>query len=196
MAKTIEDVEQLLAERGYACRRMSGQCVQTQLPTEAYVNREGRKAIDVQILIDEQHGCLTMDTPWAFDSHKAEHKEAMLTCLLTASGQSPMVKTQLDPADGEVRLRVDCRLGTAGVDGDDVFTLLSLIPAFADRWYPHIKSAMEKGTFDASGSLRQANDDRFAAIASRCGGINRLEALFRMQERRKGPPPGTDPSSN
>lgn len=33
MAKTIEDVEQLFTERGYACRRMSGQCVQTDKAT-------------------------------------------------------------------------------------------------------------------------------------------------------------------
>ena len=144
------------------------------------------KSIDVQIAIDEQHGCLTMDTPWAFDSRQAEHKEAMLACLLAASGRSPMVKTQLDPADGEVRLRVDCRIGAAGVDGDDVCTLLSLLPAFADRWYPHIKSAMEKGSFDPGGGQPAESSRRLEAIARRAGGVNRLAALLRMRHGKIG----------
>jgi hypothetical protein len=197
MAKTLDDFERLLAARGYPCRRFHDVCVITQLPTTAYTNRSGSKSIDVHLAIDVQNHCLTMDTPWAFDSRQAEHKEAMLTCLLAASARSPLVKTLLDPADGEVRLRVDCRLGANGIDGDELLSMLSLIPAFADRWYPHIKDAMEKGHFDASGRQRSANDDRLESLARRCGGINRLEALFRMQSRdRRQGGSGGEPSAN
>lgn len=120
----------------------------------------------------------------------------MLACLLAASGRSPLVKTQLDPEDGEVRLRVDCRCGTDGVEADNVLHMLSLIPAFADRWYPHIKNAMEKGTFDAAGPQPTAVDDTLAGIARRAGGVNRLTALLRMHGRRGPGAPGGDPSPN
>jgi len=197
MAKTIEDVERLLTARGFPCTRVPERGVLTQFPTEAYVNLAGKKAIDVEIAIDEANACLTMDTPWAFDSRQAAHTEAMLACLLAASGQSPLVKTQLDPKHGEVRLRVDCPLGAEGVGGEDMLMLLSLLPAFADRWYPHIKSAMEKGDFDLSGARRSDNDDRLGALAKRAGGINRLEVLLRLNRRRPpSGPPSTDPSAN
>ncbi|MFM7208034.1 MAG: hypothetical protein ACKO4T_15340 [Planctomycetaceae bacterium] len=196
MAKTLDDLERLLTGRGYPCRRVNDSCVVTQLPTRAYTNRAGAKAIDVQLAFDRQNGCLTMDTPWAFDSKQATHKEAMLACLLAASGRSPLVKTQLDPKDGEVRLRVDCRLGADGVKSDDVLTMLSLIPAFADRWYPHIKNAMDKGLFDADGPPRSESDERLESIARRCGGINRLESLLRMRREGRSGPRGTDPSAN
>ena len=170
MAKTLDDLEKLLTARGYPCKRIFDVCVLTQLPTKAYTSlRTGTKSIEVQLAFDAQHHCLTMDTPWAFDSRLAAHKEAMLACLLAASGKSPLVKTQLDPEEGEVRLRVDCRLGADGVDGDDLITMLALIPAFADRWYPHIKDAMEKGFFDAAGSQRSPPNEKLEARARRAG---------------------------
>ncbi len=199
MAKTLDDLEQLLTTRGYPCKRIFDVCVLTQLPTKAYTSlRTGAKSIEVQLAFDERNGCLTMDTPWAFDCKQAAHKEAMLACLLAASGKSPLVKTQLDPEEGEVRLRVDCRLGADGVDGDDLITMLSLIPAFADRWYPHIKDAMEKGFFDAAGSQRSPNDEKLESLAKRCGGINRIEALLRQRSRgdKRRPADGGNPSAN
>jgi hypothetical protein len=198
MAKTLDDLEQLLTARGYPCKRIFDVCVLTQLPTKAYTNlRTGTKSIDVQLAFDDKNNCLTMDTPWAFDCKQAAHKEAMLACLLAASGKSPLVKTQLDPDKGEVRLRVDCRLGADGVNSDDLITMLSLIPAFADRWYPHIKDAMDEGFFDAAGSQRTANDSKLESLARRCGGVNRLAALLRQRNRgdRPGPAAG-DPSPN
>jgi hypothetical protein len=116
MTKTLDDLEKLLTARGYPCKRILDVCVLTQLPTKAYTSlRTGTKSIEVQLAFDDRNHCLTMDTPWAFDSRQAVHKEAMLACLLAASGKSPLVKTQLDPEEGEVRLRVDCRLGADGV---------------------------------------------------------------------------------
>jgi len=98
----------------------------------------------------------------------------------------------------EVRLRVDCRLGANGVDGDDMIQMLGLIPAFADRWYPHIKDAMEKGFFDAAGSQRSPHDEKLESVAKRCGGINRIEALLRQQRRKDRPEPsgGSEPLVN
>jgi len=197
MAKTLEDVERLLTGNGFPCSRIPEVCVFTQLPTKAYTNRKGRKAIEVCLEFDEENRCLTMDTPWAFDSKQAEHTEAMLACLLAASAQSPLVKTQLDPEDGEVRLRIDCRLGADGVDGAELLSMLSLIPAFADRWYPHIKDAMEKGRFDASGPQRSEAEERLEAIARRSGGVNRIAVLLRFHGRRDRPgPAGGEPSTN
>ena len=197
MAKTLDDLERLLTAQGFPCKRLHDVCVVTQLPTKAYENPRGGRTIEVCLAFDEPNRCLTMDTPWAFDSKRAEHKEAMLACLLAASGRSPLVKAQLDPADGEVRLRVDCRLGADGVDGEELLSMLSLIPAFADRWYPHIKDAMEKGHFDAAGRQRSEGEERLMALARRCGGVNRIEALLRLQKRpgRQGPAEG-DPSAN
>jgi hypothetical protein len=199
MTKTLDDLEKLLTARGYPCKRILDVCVLTQLPTKAYTSlRTGTKSIEVQLAFDDRNHCLTMDTPWAFDSRQAVHKEAMLACLLAASGKSPLVKTQLDPEEGEVRLRVDCRLGADGVDGDDLIAMLGLIPAFADRWYPHIKDAMEKGLFDAAGSQRSPNDERLESLARRCGGVNRIEALLRQRTRgpKRRPEDGRDPTTN
>jgi len=181
MASTLDDLEAILASKGYPCRRVYDVCVVTRMPTAAYMNSAGARTIDVQLAFDRENDCLTIDTPWAFDSRRAAHKEAMLTCLLAASAKSPLVKTQLDPDDGEVRLRVDCRCGSDGVATDDVVQMLSLIPRFADRWYPHIKSAMEKGSFDPGGGQPSAAAGRLEAIAKRAGGVNRLAALLRMR---------------
>lgn len=181
MAKTLDELQAILTAQGYECRKISDICLHTKIATKAYTNAEGHKSIAVLLAFDHANECLTIDTPWAFDSKQAAHKEAMLACLLAASGRSPLVKTQLDPEDGEVRLRVDCRLGADGVDGEDLFTMLSLIPAFADRWFPHIKDAMQKGFFDATGRQREASDERLESLARRCGGVNRIEALLRMR---------------
>jgi len=185
MAKTLAELKAVLEDKGYACRRIFDLCVLTEIPTRAYTNAKGGKSIEVQLAFDEKNCCLTIDAPWAFDSKQAAHKEAMLTCLLSASAKSPLVKTQLDPTAGEVRLRVDCCCGREGVEANDVVRMLSLIPEFADRWYPHIKNAMEKGFFDPTGGggPTAPAESRLGSIARRAGGINRLEALLRMRHR-------------
>lgn len=183
MARTLDDLQQLLTARGYPCRKVFDAFVVTTCPTRDYTNPAGTRSIEVHLGFDEKHGCLTLHAPWAFDSRQAAHKEAMLACLLTAAGGSPMVKTQLDPEDGEVRLRIDCRLGDDGVAGDDVLQMLGLIPAFADRWYPHIKDAMDKGEFDTAAARLSATDDRLGSIARRAGGVNRIAALMRAWKR-------------
>lgn len=192
MASTLADLEAILMAKGYPCQRVHDLCVVTRLPTTSYVNAAGARTIHVQLAFDRENSCLTIDTPWAFDSRRAAHKEAMLACLLAASARSPLLKTQLDPDDGEVRLRVDCRCGSDGVAAEDVVQMLSLIPRFADRWYPHIKSAMEKGAFDPGGGQPAEESRRLEAVARRAGGVNRLAALLRMRYgdgRNGGPKP-------
>lgn len=190
MAKNLDDLERLLNERGYPCKRIHDVCVLTQLPTKSYRSPTGARSIEVQLAFDAGNGCLTLDTPWAFDSSTAIHKEAMLACLLAASAKAPLVKTQLDPDAGEVRLRIDCRLGADGVKGDEVLSMLSLIPAFADRWYPHIKDAMEKGRFDAAGTQRSGDEEKCDSLQRCCGGVNRIAALVAAWKRHGGGPAG------
>jgi len=182
MARTLDELETLLTQSGYPCRRIDDRCVMTEMPTTSYTNARGRQSIRVHLAFDTKNRCLTLDTPWAFDSRNAPHREAMLACLLFASAKSPLVKTQLDPTIGEIRLRVDCLCGTEGIEREEVLRMLSLIPECADRWYPHIKNAMEKGTFDFAGGKASAEQARLESIARRAGGINRLATLLWLRD--------------
>ncbi|NBW95756.1 MAG: hypothetical protein EBR28_03255 [Planctomycetia bacterium] len=64
MAKTLEDLQKILSDKGYPCRRILDLCVMAELPTQTCTNAKGAKTIEVQITFDEKKGCLTMDTPW------------------------------------------------------------------------------------------------------------------------------------
>lgn len=197
MARTLDELESLLKSRGMPCQRIQDRCLRTELPTKAYTSPKGDRTIAIHLAFDSTNDCLTIDTPWAFDSKRAAHKEAMLACLLSASAKTPLVKTQLDPTAGEVRLCVDCRCGRDGVETDAILKVLALIPEVADRWYPQIKNAMEKGFFDVGGSPRAVADERLAALARRAGGTNRIAALLAAMKRRGGgPPAGDDASAN
>ena len=195
MAKSLDEIALILKAHGYPCRREAEACVKTEIPTRAYKNVAGARSITVHLAFDEANGCLTVDAPWAFDSNKAAHKEAMYACLMAASAETPLVKTQLHPADGEVRLRVDHFAGREGVPAEGVLRSLSLIPVFADRWYPLVRDAMEKGRFDQS-KLTKAEAatsgdgprERLAAGIARAGGINRVRALLRARRRRGDTP--------
>lgn len=195
MAKTLDDLEHLLTSDGYQCHRVYDEYIRTQLPTNSYTNPAGRRSLAVHIAFDNKANCLTMDTPWAFDASRAIHKEAMLACLLVATGRSPLVKAHLDPDHGEVRLRIDCHVGAEGVREEEVLQMLPLLPAFADRWYPHIKDAMDKGGFDPAGTQVSPERERLESLARRCGGVNRIAALLRAStpDRKRtaeGDPPG------
>jgi hypothetical protein len=57
---------------------------------------------------------------------------------------------------------------------------------FADRWYPHIKDAMEKGDFDPSKPAKSEPESprtSLVAVCERAGGINRVKALLRIRSR-------------
>jgi len=214
MAPRLEDLEKILAANGIACDRSGDFALTARIPTKLYKDSSGKRQIQVMIRMDDAAHCLVMETLWAFDTKQTVHKEAMLTCLMGAAFRTPLIRTQHDPRDGEVRLRVDSILGEEGISGENVVRLVQAIPAFADTWYPEIKNAMTKGTFDLDRPTKQAarptavDDGRLAEIASRAGGVNRLKALlaFRDANRRAAPEPdaddsgppeaGTDPSRN
>ena len=208
MTKTLDDLEKLLTARGYPCKRILDVCVLTQLPTKAYTSlRTGTKSIEVQLAFDDRNHCLTMDTPWAFDSRQAVHKEAMLSCLLGEVAKSPLVRPQYDAEAGEVRLRVDGLLDghlEGGVSPGNVVTMLQALPAFADSVYLQLSAVMRTDAVEPSPlpspapalAPEPSRERRLADIARRAGGVNRLAALFRMQERRRKEGGGEGPSRN
>lgn len=150
MLKTLEQVEGLLKSKGYATTRLHDVIVATTVTTQTYTNNSGDKALQIVITFDKGADCLAVEVLRAFDLRKTVHKEATLSCLLTATARAPLLRTSLDPADGEIRLRIDCPCGARGARDGDLLKAVSLLPWFADNISPHISSAMEKGSFDPS----------------------------------------------
>jgi len=150
MLRNLEQVEGLLKTNGYTTTRLLDVIVATTVNTKTYTNTSGEKAIELMITFDRGGDCLAVEVLRAFDLRKTVHKEATLACLLTASARAPLLRTSLDPADGEIRLRVDCPCSTHGARDSDLLKAVSLLPWFADNISPHISAAMEKGSFDAN----------------------------------------------
>lgn len=204
MANTIDDIERLIRAKGLEVERLpDADVLSARLPTKAYKDSSGRRLLEIRIHVDAEHNCLVMDAPWAFDSRKAVHKEAMLSCLLGEVGKSPLVRPQYDPKGGEVRLRVDGLLDghlEGGVSPGNVVAMLEALPAFADSVYPALSSVMRadgpEPATQAQPAREPSREQRLADIARRAGGVNRLAALFRMQERRRKEGGGETPSAN
>jgi hypothetical protein len=131
MLKNLEQVEGLLKTKGYTTTRPFGVIVTTTVITNTYTNTSGEKAIDIVITFDKVADCLAVEVIRAFDLRKTVHKEATLSCLLTATAQAPLLRTSLDPADGEIRLRIDCPCGARGARDGDLLRAVSLLPWFA-----------------------------------------------------------------
>ncbi len=148
MLRNLEQVESLLKTNGYSTTRLLDVIVATTVGTKTYTNDSGEKAIEIMITFDRGGDCLAVEVLRAFDLRKTVHKEATLTCLLTAAARAPLLRTSLDPADGEIRLRVDCPCSVHGARDGDLLKAVSLLPWFADNISPHISAAMEKGSFD------------------------------------------------
>jgi len=148
MLRNLEQVEGLLKANGYTTTRLLDVIVATTVGTKTYTNDSGEKAIEIMITFDRGGDCLAVEVLRAFDLRKTVHKEATLACLLTATARAPLLRTSLDPADGEIRLRVDCPCSIHGARDGDLLKAVSLLPWFADNITPHISAAMEKGSFD------------------------------------------------
>lgn len=149
MAKTLDDLQNLLARHGYTCERMVDVIVATTVPTTVYKNPAGANNLEILLTIDRPNNCVAVEVLRAFELHDDAHKEAVLTCLLTATGRTPLLRTSLEP-EGAVRLRIDCSLGKNGARVGDVLQAVALLPSFVDAWYPQMTSAMQLGKFDAN----------------------------------------------
>ena len=206
MANTIDDIQRLITAKGLHVERLPD-ALSAYLPTKAYKDSAGRCQLKVRIHVDTQNNCLVMDAPWAFDSRKTVHKEAMLSCLLGEVGKLSLVRPQYDAEAGEVRLRVDGLLDghlEGGVSPGNVVTMLQALPAFADSVYLQLSAVMRTDAIEPSPQPSPApapapgpsREQRLADIARRAGGVNRLAALFRMQERLRKEGGGDGPSRN
>lgn len=148
MLRNLDQVEGLLKANGYTTTRLLDVIVATTVGTKTYTNDSGEKAIEIMITFDRGGDCLAVEVLRAFDLRQTVHKEATLACLLTATARAPLLRTSLDPADGEIRLRVDCPCSVHGARDGDLLKAVLLLPWFADNISPHISAAMEKGSFD------------------------------------------------
>lgn len=149
MAKTLDDLQNLLTSHGYSCQRMLDVIVATTVATKVYKNTAGQHALEILLSIDRPNDCVAVEILQAFDLRNTDHKEATLRCLMTASGRTPLLRPALEP-EGTIRIRVDCPCDAAGARDLDVLRALAVLPSFADLWYPQVTSAMQQGRFDPS----------------------------------------------
>ena len=150
MPKTIDDLHALLTGHGYICERPLDMIVATTITTQVYKSPAGEKALEILLTFDNANACVAIEILHAFDLKKAAHREATLACLMAASFRTPLLRPSLDPADGEIRMRIDCPCGADGARDRDVLTALALLPSFVEAWYPQVAAAMQKGKFDAN----------------------------------------------
>jgi hypothetical protein len=149
MPKTLDDLQNLLTAHGYACKRLVDVIVATTVPTKIYRNPAGEKALEIYLTIDRPNDCVAVEVMRAFELRETAHKEAVLACLMTATGRTPLLRPALEP-EGTVRLRIDCTCGRNGARDGDVLRAVALLPSFVDAWYPQVSSALQLGQFDAN----------------------------------------------
>lgn len=148
MAKTLDDLQTLLTGHGYACEQMLDVILATRLETKTYKNPAGENTLEILLTFDKLNDCVAVEVLRAFDLKAAKHREATLACLMAASFRTPLLRPSLDPADGEIRLRVDCQCGDQGASDRHVLTAIELLRSFVEAWHPQVDSAMQKGKFD------------------------------------------------
>jgi len=186
MAKTLDDLQNLLTGHGYTCEPMLDLILATRVETKTYKNPSGENTLEITLTLDKANNCVVVEVLRAFDLKAAKHREATLACLMTASFRTPLLRPSLDPADGEIRLRIDCPCGDDGARDQDVLTALALLPSFVEAWYPQVAAAMQKGKFDANEvahiNLSRINDSSPATPAAQpsspsLGSLMRAAAL-------------------
>ena len=148
MAKTIDDLQTLLTGHGYTCEQMLDVVLATRLETKTYKNPSGENTLEILLTFDRPNDCVAVEVLRAFDLKAAKHREATLACLMAAAFRTPLLRPSLDPADGEIRLRVDCQCGDQGASDRHVLTALELLRSFVEAWHPQVDAAMQKGKFD------------------------------------------------
>jgi hypothetical protein len=187
MAKTLDDLQTLLTAHGFACEQMLDSILATKLPTENYKNPAGENSLEVYISFDRLNQCVAVETLKAFDLEKAEYREAMLRCLMTATARTPLLRPGLEP-EGDIRLRVDCPCDSHGAHDGDVLKALLLLHSFADAWFTQITAAMHKGKFDAT-AVAHLN---LARIATH---LNEQKPSAEPDQNTKPSPAPTEPES-
>lgn len=192
---SLDEIERCLRAHGYPCRTIAGETVATEFPTEEYVNRDGGRSLLVHVSLAEAGGMLVIDAPAAFDLDRSPHREAALACLQAASARTAIVKVHLDPVHGDIRFRADCLIGEQGLAAADMLRLFALVATAADRWHPEIRAALDEGAVTAGPCPVAVEKQKLRSLARRAGGVNRLEALFRIQEQRR-PEQGAEPPSS
>lgn len=160
MPKTIDEVQSLLTRHGYTCELMLDVIVATQVDTKVYKSPGGDSNLQILLTFDKPNLCLAVESLRAFDLRKVAHREAALSCIMTATARTPLLRPSLEPEDN-IRLRVDCTVGPDGANDDDVLRAIAILPCFADAWFEQITRAMELGKFDAS-KVPQLNLSRMA----------------------------------
>lgn len=183
---TIARLQSLLVGKGYDIKRLTDTLLVMPVMTVAYRNPTGQPTAAFFFTTDRAESLLTVDIPWAFDGSKALHKDALHRCLLVAAGKVPLVKAQLDPDDGEVRLRVDLPLGRDGLRDDDVLRGIHVLKTCVEDWHAPLTKAMTAGAFEPPADQLTTGVKAMAAplmeIARRAGGVNRLKALFEFRK--------------
>lgn len=155
MPSSLDDLQTLLSSHGYHCERVLEAIVTTNVATQTYTSPSGEKHLEIYLTLDRANHCIAVEVLHAFDLRQAAHREATLACLMTAMGQTPLVRPMLEP-EGNIRLRVDCTCGPDGGREQDVLQAVALLPGFVEAWSEQITAAMETGRFDASRPARVA----------------------------------------
>jgi hypothetical protein len=150
MAKTLDDLTALLETHGYPSEQMLDAVVATRLETKHYKNASGEHNLEILLTFDRPNDCVAVEILRAFDLRTTEYREATLSCLMAATFRTPLLRPSLDPADGEIRLRVDCPCGADGAHDDDVLRAVTVLHSALEAWYPEVAGAMTKGTFDVN----------------------------------------------
>jgi len=212
MAKTLDDLQNLLTRQGYACELLLDTIVATRVQTKTYKNPSGEHALEIYVTFDRPNRCVAVESLHAFDLRAADHKEAALACLLAASGRTPLLRPALEP-EGDIKIRIDCPCDDDGARDERVLEALAVLTGFVEAWHPQVAAAMKTGKFNADDvahinlsripldqPAQPANGPsigavmRAAAISTKPGALpNRLAVLaeFRKWLDQQGRTPGT-----
>lgn len=185
----IRRLEKRLPSHGHLAKPIGNETLVVRLPATAPANGGGSTLIHP----DAAGTGLVVECCWAVDTAGPGNTEAILAKCTEIAFKLPLVQVQHDPRDGEVRLRVDC------LDVDNsrrtVEQVARSLQALND-FLTAIRSASgtEPAVPDAAaGGAATDTTARLEALARKPGGINRLEKLLRLNQRRRPPAP---PSSN
>lgn len=188
----IRQLEKTLPDHGHLAKPVGNETLLVRLPAAA-------TAI---IHADSTGAGLVIQCCWAANASGKDDPGAILAKCTETAFKLPLVQVQHDPQDGEVRLRVDCfgsNNGTVAVEHvvRSLTALNDFLAAIVTTPGPQKPaSGPEKPATAGSQPAQPAAADataRLEALARKPGGINRLERLLRLNQRRRPPAP---PSSN